>query len=117
MRLRPLAGALCAILFTAPLAAQDAPKKPAEDKPAKAAAGDDDAKDKPQDIDDGYEEVETLMRAIEIVRQNYVDEKKVTYRRLVASALRGMLEDLDPHCQYLSPEVYEQMKLSQENTY
>lgn len=117
MRIRPLAGALCAALFIAPLAAQDAPKKPAEEKPAKAAAGDDDAKDKPQDIDDGYEEVETLMRAIEIVRQNYVDEKKVTYRRLVASALRGMLEDLDPHCQYLSPEVYEQMKLSQENTY
>ncbi len=59
---------------------------------------------------DGYEQMETLMRTMEIIRGNYVDDRKVTYERLVASALRGMLQDLDPHSQYISPELQGRMK-------
>ena len=49
------------------------------------------------DIDDGYAEIETLTRVLETVRQNYVDPDKVTYPKLMAAALRGMLAELDPH--------------------
>lgn len=69
------------------------------------------------DIDDAYAEVELLTRALETVRQNYVDPDKVTYSRLMASALRGMLADLDPHSQFLTREVYDQVKESTEATY
>jgi carboxyl-terminal processing protease len=60
--------------------------------------------------DDPYAQMEVLTRAMELIRQNYVDEKKVSYERLVASALRGMLEDLDPHSQYIAPELHDQMQ-------
>ena len=69
------------------------------------------------DIDDGYAEVETLTRVLETVRQNYVDPDKVSYPKLMAAALRGMLAELDPHSQFMSPEVFEQMKESGEATY
>lgn len=69
------------------------------------------------DIEDGYAEIETLTRALETVRQNYVDPDKVTYPKLMAAALRGMLSELDPHSQFLSPEVFGQMQQDQEATY
>ena len=54
---------------------------------------------------DAYAQMEVLTRAMEIIRQNYVDESKVSYERLVAAALRGMLQELDPHSQYIAPEL------------
>lgn len=69
------------------------------------------------DIDDGYAEIETLTRVLETVRQNYVDPGKVSYPKLMAAALRGMLAELDPHSQFMSPEVFQQMKESGEATY
>jgi carboxyl-terminal processing protease len=65
----------------------------------------------------GYEGIEQLARVIELVRQNYVDEGKVSYERLVASALEGMLRDLDPHSQFLHPGLYEQLQQEQSSTY
>jgi len=58
-----------------------------------------------------------LARAIEIIRQNYVDPDKISYEHLINSALEGMLSDLDPHCQYLYPKAFEQMQREQTNTY
>ena len=69
------------------------------------------------DIEDGYSEIETLTRVLETVRSNYVDPDKVTYSKLMAAALRGMLAELDPHSQFMSPEVFQQMKDSGEATY
>lgn len=70
-----------------------------------------------KNIDEGYEQVELLTKVLETVRENYVDPDKVSYARLMASALRGMLADLDPHSQFMTPEVYDQMKLATESTY
>ena len=69
------------------------------------------------DIDEGYSEIETLTRVLETVRQNYVDPTKVTYSKLMAAALRGMLGELDPHSQFLSPELFEELKSNSEATY
>ena len=65
----------------------------------------------------GYVQVQKLMQVIEMVRQNYVDEDKITYDKLVNSALEGMLASLDPHSQFMHPQLYEQMKKSGGNSY
>ena len=62
--------------------------------------------------DDGYAQIERLTRAIELVRQNYVNGDDVTYEKLVNSALEGMLEGLDPHCQFLYPEAIADLQRS-----
>ncbi len=57
-----------------------------------------------------YREMETLARAMQMVRQEYVDEEATDYQSLTRSALRGMLEDLDPHSQFMDPEDFEGMQ-------
>jgi carboxyl-terminal processing protease len=47
--------------------------------------------------DDGYANIAMLARAMQLIRQDYVDEKKVSYDQLTHAALKGMLESLDPH--------------------
>lgn len=53
-----------------------------------------------------YKEMKTLARAIELVRQDYVDEDKTDYEELAYSALRGMLADLDPHSDFMDPKDF-----------
>lgn len=77
-----------------------------EPSPAPAAANDDPA----------YAQLELLTRAMEIIRQNYVDEKKVTYDQLIEGALEGMLRKLDPHCEYMGRSLFEEMQQEQRDT-
>ncbi len=94
------------IYFAILMAALVFPLRAQEEKPALR-----------EDIDDGYAEIEKLTRVLETVRQNYVDPAKVSYPKLMAAALRGMLAELDPHSQFISPEVFQQIKESGETTY
>lgn len=57
-----------------------------------------------------YEYMALFTEVLRHVRQNYVDEDKVGYRDLVYGALRGMMHSLDPHSQFLDPDMYEDMK-------
>ncbi len=66
--------------------------------------------------DSAYPQLELLTRAMEIVRKNYVDEKKVTYDQLVEGALEGMLHKLDPHCEYMGKSLFEEMQQEQRDT-
>jgi carboxyl-terminal processing protease len=50
--------------------------------------------------------MKTLARAIELVRQDYVDEDKTEYEALVYNALRGMLAELDPHSDFMDPKDF-----------
>lgn len=91
--------------------------KPAEPKPAsqpdsKAPAAPL-AKPPPEDA---YTQMEMLTRAMEMVRQNYVDESKITYAELVEGALEGMLRKLDPHCEYMGKSLFEDMQREQSDT-
>ena len=65
---------------------------------------------------DGYAQLEMMTRAMEMIRQNYVDEKKVTYEELVEGALEGMLRRLDPHCEYMGRSLFEEMQREQSDT-
>ncbi len=67
--------------------------------------------------DNGFKEIELFTEVLETIRQGYVDSDKVTYERLINSALEGMLADLDPHCQFMQPKVFEQLRRHTDSTY
>jgi carboxyl-terminal processing protease len=60
--------------------------------------------------DAAYERLELFTRVLEQVRSHYVDEDKTSYKDLIYGAMRGMLQGLDPHSQFLDPEMYSDMK-------
>ena len=62
------------------------------------------------DSDSPYEQIKVLARAMQLIRKDYVDEKKVNYEALTRAAMKGMLQSLDPHSQYMEPEGFQDMK-------
>lgn len=62
------------------------------------------------DPESPYDNVQVLARAMQLIRQDYVDEKKTSFRDLTHNALRGMLEQLDPHSQFLDPGAFKDMQ-------
>jgi carboxyl-terminal processing protease len=60
--------------------------------------------------DSPYEQLEILTRAMQLIRQDYVNESKTSYKELTYSALHGMLESLDPHSQFMEPKDFKSMQ-------
>jgi carboxyl-terminal processing protease len=89
-----------------------APKDDPATKPKPAAEKPKDAPVKPPP-DDAYRQMELLTRAMETIRQSYVNESQVTYEQLVEGALEGMLRKLDPHCEYMGKSLFEDMRREQ----
>ena len=58
------------------------------------------------DPESPYDNVQVLARAMQLIRQDYVNDKKITFRDLTYSALRGMLSELDPHSQFMAPRDF-----------
>lgn len=63
----------------------------------------------PGSNDNAYEQMALFTRVIEQIRENYVDQDKTSYKDLVYGALRGMLQSLDPHSQFMDSEAYKDM--------
>jgi carboxyl-terminal processing protease len=59
---------------------------------------------------ESIENIALFTTVLEQVRAYYVDEDKTRYKALVEGALQGMLEALDPHCQFLDREMYDDLK-------
>jgi carboxyl-terminal processing protease len=55
-----------------------------------------------------YEYSKTYSDVMDIVRKNYVDTVKD--KDLVYSAVKGMVESLDPHSSFLTPDMYKDMQ-------
>jgi len=67
--------------------------------------------DKTNDTDSvAFEKMQLLTEVMMLIRQNYVDEEKTQYKDLLYGALRGMLQSLDPHSQFMEPEMFSDMK-------
>lgn len=64
----------------------------------------------PPDEDSPYEQMQILARAMQLIRQDYVDDSKISYKDLTYDALRGMLNALDPHSQFMDPEDFKSMQ-------
>src|SRR6059058_2508952 len=60
--------------------------------------------------DSAYPSLELFSYVMEKVRKDYVDGQKVTYQDLVYAALKGMLNTLDPHSEFMEPEKYRELQ-------
>lgn len=60
--------------------------------------------------DSVYDNVAVLTRVLELIRQDYVDDAKISYHDLTYNALRGMLSGLDPHSQFMEPSSFKDMQ-------
>ena len=60
--------------------------------------------------DSAYPSLELFSYVMEKVRKDYVDGQKLTYQDLVYAALKGMLNTLDPHSEFMEPEKYKELQ-------
>lgn len=60
--------------------------------------------------DNGYLNIAVFTKAMQLIRQDYVDEKKVSYRALTYAALKGMFNSLDPHTRFMEPQELQGME-------
>src|SRR5690349_10812323 len=64
----------------------------------------------PEEDDTGYSQIAIFAKALQLIRQDYVDGNKTSYHDLVTAALKGMLSSLDPHSQFMDPEDFRDMQ-------
>ncbi len=57
----------------------------------------------------GYEELRTFTEVLTLVKKNYVDEVKT--KDLVVGAIKGMINSLDPHSSYMTPEALKELQV------
>lgn len=60
--------------------------------------------------DSAYPSLELFSSVLEKVRTEYVDGKKLTYRDLIYGALKGMINTLDPHSEFMDPAKYGELQ-------
>src|SRR5437762_8205682 len=60
--------------------------------------------------DNGYAQIAIFAKAIQLIRQDYVDGNKTSYHDLITAALKGMLSSLDPHSQFMDPDDFRDMQ-------
>ncbi|MDO9541892.1 MAG: S41 family peptidase [Kiritimatiellia bacterium] len=66
-----------------------------------------------KDADTGevaFEKMQLLAEVLLQIRRNYVDEDKTQYKDLLYGAMKGMLQSLDPHSQFMEPDTFADMK-------
>jgi carboxyl-terminal processing protease len=63
-----------------------------------------------EEEDNGYPEIAIFAKAVQLLRQDYVDGNKTGYHDLITSAMKGMLSSLDPHSQYMDPNDFRDMQ-------
>src|ERR1700730_10002689 len=60
--------------------------------------------------DNGYAQISIFAKALELIRQDYVDDNKTSYHNLITAAMKGMLSSLDPHSQFMDPSDFRDMQ-------
>ncbi len=56
-----------------------------------------------------YENLKVFTEALSIVKKNYVEDVKA--KDIVYGAIKGMLNSLDPHSGFMSPDAYKEMQV------
>lgn len=64
---------------------------------------------------DPYVGLESFTSVLAVVQRNYVEE--VATQKLVDGAINGMLNALDPHSSYLTPESYKELQVDTEGSF
>jgi carboxyl-terminal processing protease len=65
---------------------------------------------KAADRDDAWPQLKLFSVVLDRVRQEYVDGDKLSYQDLIHGALKGMLNTLDPHSEFMEPSKYDELK-------
>lgn len=60
--------------------------------------------------DTGYAQIAVFAKALQLLRQDYVDGSKTGYHDLIYAAMKGMLASLDPHSQFMEPNDFKDMQ-------
>src|SRR5687767_9992952 len=60
--------------------------------------------------DEVYPNLKLFSIVLERVRNDYVDGGKLSYQELIHGALKGMLNTLDPHSEFMEPTKYDDLK-------
>ena len=60
--------------------------------------------------DEAYPNLKLFSVVLERVRNDYVDGGKLTYQELIHGALKGMLNTLDPHSEFMEASKYDELK-------
>ena len=60
--------------------------------------------------DDALPNLRLFSTVLDRVRQEYVDGEKLTYQELIHGALKGMLNTLDPHSEFMEVSKYDDLK-------
>jgi carboxyl-terminal processing protease len=60
--------------------------------------------------DSGYAQISVFAKAVQLIRQDYVDGNKISYHDLIYAAMKGMLASLDPHSQFMEPNDFKDMQ-------
>jgi carboxyl-terminal processing protease len=60
--------------------------------------------------DEPYANYKLFSEVLEKVRQEYVDGNKITYQELIHGALKGMLNTLDPHSEFMDSSKFDELK-------
>ena len=60
--------------------------------------------------DAAYSNLELFDQVLEKVRTEYVDGTNMTYHALTYSAIKGMVNSLDPHSEFLDPQDYQELE-------
>jgi carboxyl-terminal processing protease len=71
----------------------------------------------PTEKDSAYSSLELFSVVMERVRKDYVDGQNLTYKDLVYGALKGMLNTLDPHSEFMEPEKYKELQNDTEGAF
>jgi len=62
-----------------------------------------------------YKELETLADVLIIVKKSYV--KEVSIKGLIQGAIKGVIDTLDPHSQFLTSSAYKEIKIETEGKF
>ncbi len=57
---------------------------------------------------DRYQDLQTFAKVLNLVQQYYVEE--VDTQKLIYGGIKGMLQELDPHTNFLPPDVYKEFE-------
>ncbi len=58
---------------------------------------------------EGYENIKVFTEALSIIKKNYVEDVKT--KDLVYGAIKGMVNSLDPHSGFMTPDAYKEMQV------
>jgi carboxyl-terminal processing protease len=67
--------------------------------------------------DSSYENYRLLADVVEKIRGEYVDGDKLTYQDLIHGALKGMLNSLDPHSEFMDQAKFDELKKDTEGEF